>query len=78
MKQEFTPEQLIKFIYRETSLEENLEINEALYDSTGLFEEYESLMQGVQQLPKANFRPSTRCIQNILSYSAKTAAEPQH
>ncbi|MEM9918074.1 MAG: hypothetical protein AAF990_08260 [Bacteroidota bacterium] len=78
MKQEFTPEHLIKFIYKETSLAENVEINEALYNSNGLFESYESLMHCVGKLPKINLSPSARSIQNILSHSANTTVEPQH
>ena len=78
MKQEFTPEYLIKFIYKETSLAENVEINEALYESNRLLETYEDLMEAHRELPTVDFRPSARSIQRILSHSANTAVEPQH
>lgn len=77
MKQKFTQNQLIKYIYRETSAAETLAINEALSFDDDLYTSYQQLLQGYQQFPKATFEPSPSAIQNILRYSEATAVEPQ-
>jgi len=78
MKQKFTQNDLVKYIYRETSATENLAIREALNSDNDLFGSYEQLLQGYQQFPKATFSPSPAAIQNILKYSEATAVESQH
>ena len=78
MKHNFTPEQLIKYIYRETSVAETMAINEALSNNWELYELYEELKLSYQQLPKVKFNPSGSAIQNILAYSEQTAVETQH
>ena len=69
MKQNFTPNHLIKYLYKETSASETLAINEALNEDRVLMEEFEELFQAYQQLPKVTFSPSAATIQNILGYS---------
>ena len=77
MKQKFTKNDLIRYIYKETSVAETMAINEALSSNTDLFDHYQDLSQGYQQLPKAKFNPSAAAIQNILRYSQRTALETQ-
>ncbi len=77
MKQKFTPNDLIRFIYKETSTAENLGIKEALSGDINLSEEYNALMGSYTQLPKAKFDPSKNTIQNILRYSENTAVQTQ-
>jgi len=78
MKQYLTQLDLIRYIYRETSAIENLEISEALSEDPLLMEEYRELYHGYLQLPKAKFSPSPSALQNILSYSEQTALNPMH
>jgi len=73
----FTKNDLIRYIYKETSVAETLAINEALNSDTTLYMKYRTLLQGYQQLPKAKFSPSNNTIQNILKYSQHTALETQ-
>ena len=75
MKHRFTPNDLIRFIYKETSVAETMGISEALSEDRQLFEEYESLKGSYRKLPKAKFSPSNRTIQNILRYSENSAVE---
>jgi len=75
MTQPFTPELLIKFLYKETTASETLAINEALYNDPDLMAEYEMLQQTQQFLPKIKFCPSAGALQNILRYSEQTAVE---
>ena len=78
MKQYLTQLDLIRYIYRETSTVENVEITEALSENPLLMEEYRELYQGYLQLPKAKFSPKPSALQNILSYSEQTALNPMH
>ena len=73
MTQKFTQNDLIRFIYKETSVRENLAIQEALNNDFDLFVEYQELYQAYLQLPKVTFDPSKAAIQNILQYSQRSA-----
>ena len=78
MQQKFTKNQLIKYLYKETSATETLAINDAINEDWKLYEQYEVLQYAKQQLPKAVFRPSISSIQRILNHSANTAVERTH
>ncbi len=75
MDLKFTKNDLIRYIYKETSVAETLAINEALNSDLDLHAKYRELIQGFQQLPKVKFNPSPSAIQNILRYSQHTALE---
>ncbi len=77
MKQTFTSEHLLRYIYRETATSETLAIEAALREDDQLWDKYEGLHASYRQLPKATFRPSSKTIQNILTYSKQTAVEKQ-
>lgn len=77
MTSNFTPNHLIKYLYKEVSASETLAIEEALGRDTELMEEYAGLLQGYQQLPKVNFNPASSSLQNVLRYSQRTALEKQ-
>lgn len=78
MALKFTPQHLIKYIYKETSTAETIAIAEALQEDWELNETYEELLEGNQELPKAKFNPSTSVLNSILAYSQATAVEAQH
>lgn len=78
MKQYFTQLDLIRYIYRETTAAESIEIAEALSENPLLREEYQELFESYLQLPKAKFSPRPSALQNILSYSEQTALNPMH
>ena len=75
MKQTFTNNDLVKFIYKETNVFETLEIENALTEDATLFDNYQTLMSGYMELPKATFAPTKSALQNILAYSAKTVVQ---
>ena len=75
MMQAFTPELLVKFLYKETTASETLAVNEALYKDPKLQAEYESLKQAHECLPKVKFKPSSNTLQQILRYSEQTAVQ---
>ncbi len=75
MKQTFTNNDLVRFIYRETSTVKTVAIQEALAIDADLFENYQTLMSGYMELPKATFAPTRSALQNILNYSAQATVE---
>ncbi len=75
MNQEFTQNQLIRFIYQETSTVESMVINEAIQEDIRVRRNHKKLYEGYKQLPKATFSPSDSAIQNILRYSKETAVQ---
>lgn len=77
MKQNFTPNHLIKYLYKETSASETLAIKEALMENPVLFEEYQELLNAYQMFPKVKFNASPSAMKNILGYSQRTTLEKQ-
>lgn len=65
----FTQNDLIRFIYRETSEEETREINKALLCDSELQAQYKELNATHKQLNQAKLEPSAASIQNILNYA---------
>ncbi|HMR42288.1 MAG TPA: hypothetical protein PKC40_00575 [Saprospiraceae bacterium] len=78
MKQNFTPNDLLRFLYKETSLSETVALKEAIEENDNLHDEYQALLKAYHTLPKVKFRPTPDAVRNILNYSAKTAVEQQH
>ena len=68
MKQAYTTNDLIRFLYQETNASETLSIGEAIAEDPHLANEYETLLEGFQALPKAQFSPSAATLQNIMGY----------
>lgn len=77
MLQNFTHEDLIRLIYRETSASETLAMHAALGEDSALRAEFRELFHAYQQLPKVTFRPSDSAFQRVLDYS-KTGALQKH
>ena len=77
MQETFTSNDLIRYIYHETTMEETRKIRKALAEDAILRNEYDSLLEGYKVLPKVKFQPSKSSIQNILDYSTISALEVQ-
>ena len=65
----FTLDDLIRFLYHETSEEENLEFNRALKQDAELALQFSELQATVKKLDDTLLEPSSRVIESILSYS---------
>ena len=78
MKHNFTQNDLIRFIYKETSAAETVAIHGALSEDPLLYEQYELLLESSMQFPKVQFSPSNSTIQKILGYSEQTTLETLH
>jgi hypothetical protein len=62
-------EDLIQFIYNETSPSQNLLIKEALEQNWNLREEYEQLKHTIEEVKGLSFSPDAKTIENILKYA---------
>jgi len=76
MKQKFTLNHLIRFIYKETSFFESAAIRDELRKDAGLKKEYNKLMGIHRSLPEINLNPSSLSLNNILEYSKRISLEP--
>lgn len=70
MKHDFTPEDLVRFLYQETSPEETVLLQQALSEDQELMNQYVELEDGKNALPTATYRPSLSSIERILKYSS--------
>ncbi len=75
MKQKSTPNILIKYIYKETTITETLAINEALLTDFQLHQQYQELLFAQRQLPKVKFDAKKSTLNSILNYSKQATLE---
>ena len=69
MTKTFTQNDLIRYIYHETSATETKEINKALICDSELLEQFKELLATKSQLDTVRLQPAAATIQNILSYA---------
>ena len=72
----FTPEELIQYLYKETSPARTAEIEEALQNDWTLREKLEVLENSMQALKTPLESPRTEAIMNILNYAREVVSEP--
>lgn len=65
----FTQDDLVRYIYQETTPEESIEIETALIFDEQLAETYNNLSGTVESLKAVNLKPSEHTVDKILSYS---------
>ena len=75
MKQNYTQNDLVSYIYDELDILEKLEIEDSIENDWSLKNAYNELMEGFNQLPKLRFRPSLSSIANILQHSKQAMVE---
>jgi len=71
----FTPEDLLLYLYKETTAEQNTAIEKALKQDWTLREKLNVLKTSMQRLDKIKENPRTEVVLNVLNYGRKTAAE---
>ena len=70
----FTPEDLLRYLYKETSLEMNAAIEAALAEEWTLREKLEVLKASAHNLDRIIESPRTEVILNIMQYARETAS----
>ena len=71
----FTPEDLLQFLYYETSPAQTAAIKAALETDWSLREKFEVITSAQSRLEALKMSPSQKTIDNILSYAEKAVAE---
>lgn len=74
MEQNYTSNLFLKYLYRETSLTETLELEFALENDKELKADFLRVKSGYSALPKVLFYPTEETVADILAYSSKSAA----
>ncbi len=74
----FTTEDLIQYLYHETSNEQSFEIEKALQESWELKEKFDVLTDSMQSLDKIVESPRPQSIAAILNYAKSSAEVEQH
>ncbi|MFN8348065.1 MAG: hypothetical protein U0X91_23900 [Spirosomataceae bacterium] len=69
MIQLFTPDDVIRYVYEETTEEENTLIEDALIGDQELLEFYLDALEMKSLMNKIERTPSNRVVSNILAYS---------
>jgi hypothetical protein len=78
MRNHFTPNDLIRFIYRETSSKEDAQIRLQLAEDSELAVEFHRLIETVNMLDELKLEPSETSINLILEYSQEQIEEASH
>ena len=71
----FTPEDLLQYLYKETSQEQTAQIKAALESDWSLREKFEVITSAQKRLEALKMSPSQQTIDNILSYAEKAVTE---
>lgn len=69
MTKTFTRNDLIRYIYQETTEREKQEIEQELLLDNKLFEEYKNLAEVSMELDRVDLSPSEKTINKILNFS---------
>ena len=70
----FTPEDLLLYLYKETSAEQTKTIEKALETDWTLREKLEVLKASMQRLDKIKVSPRTEVVLNVLNYAKEQEA----
>lgn len=68
----FTPEDLIQYIYNETSTQKSAAIKVALEADWSLREKYEEILLAHKSLEKVSLSPRKKAVDKILAYAEKS------
>jgi len=71
----FTPEDLLQYLYNETSPAQTAEIKAALETDWSLREKFEVITSAQKRLEALKMSPSQQTVDNILNYAEKAVAE---
>ncbi len=75
MNIKFTPEDLIQYLYKETTASQSAAIEKAMEKDWTLREKFEVIKKAHQRLEKFVLSPRTESVLQILKYAAKEPVE---
>jgi hypothetical protein len=68
----YTPEDLLQYLYKETSLQESVDIEKALSEDWALREKFEVLRASINPLNSIIQAPRVEVVLQVLNYARKT------
>ena len=71
----FTPDDLLLYLYNETTPEQAAAIKAALENDWALREKYKVLQESVASLNKPLLRPSSRSVANIMAHAMEAVGD---
>ena len=71
----FTPEELIQYLYKETSPARTAQIEEVLQHDWSLREKLEVLKNTMQAIDRPLESPRTEAVMNVLNYARESVSE---
>ena len=74
----FTPEDLLLYLYKETSSEQTTAIENALEKDWTLREKLQVLKASMQRLDKITVAPRTEVVLNVLNHARENSVEQVH
>ena len=74
MERHYTENLILKYLFRETSLTQTLEVEHSIEYDAETREIYKKLRDNLKKLPKVLFYPKDETVANILNYSSATSA----
>ena len=78
MKDAFTTNDLLRFIYREVSPDEEIRIKNFIAENPEVAEDFHLLMGSVLELDNVSLEPSESSVNIILDYSREHTPEESH
>lgn len=78
MTHNFTPNDLIRFIYRETTSAEDVNIRQWLTDDSAAFDMFQKMSDSVSSLDFKAMEPSETSVNILLEFSKLSAHEESH
>ena len=76
MTKTITQDDVIRYIYKETSDEETIAVEKHLLVNSSLMEFYNQSMETIRKIKELEFEPSKTVQRNILDYSGSFNVEP--
>ncbi|MCH7397689.1 hypothetical protein MM236_06800 [Belliella sp. DSM 107340] len=75
MTKQFTPNDLVRYIYQEMSEEENELLVQALHQDESMMEEYLQMLSTIEKLDQIILHPSEKVVKAILKKAKSTGLE---
>lgn len=75
MPEKVYPDDLIRYVYDETTEEENILLESIIFENEELEQRFFELLQIKRELEKVDYTPSDKSIENILGYSKSFKTE---
>ena len=74
----FTPEDLLQYVYKETSPEKTAAIAAAIESDYVLREKWETILAATKRLDALQYSPSQESVDKIMNYAAKAEKQVDH